>query len=38
VGDLDKLVPQRRVGIVLPGVSEDEMRRAAEDLIALKEE
>jgi glycosyltransferase involved in cell wall biosynthesis len=38
VGDLDKLVPQRRVGIVLPGFSEDDMRRAGEDLIALQEE
>lgn len=35
VGDLDLLVPQRRVGVVLGGFGEGEMRESAASLVAL---
>ncbi|PYQ52782.1 MAG: hypothetical protein DMF78_10580 [Acidobacteria bacterium] len=36
VGDLDTLVPGKRVGVVLRGLSDDDLRAAARELIALQ--
>jgi glycosyltransferase involved in cell wall biosynthesis len=38
VGDLDRLVPEDRVGVVLRGFSDDDLQAAARALIALQQE